>query len=47
MAELLFFRTESADSWFFHQRGSLAWATGAYQADLVKKVGGTEHMQGR
>jgi ketosteroid isomerase-like protein len=30
-----------------HRQGSLAWATGTWQADLVKKVGGAEHMEGR
>src|SRR4030095_4905783 len=29
------------------RQGSLAWATGTWQADLVKKVGGSEHMEGR
>ncbi len=30
-----------------HRQGSLAWATGTWQADLIKKAGGSEHMDGR
>jgi ketosteroid isomerase-like protein len=30
-----------------HRQGSLAWATGTWRADLVKKAGGTEQMEGR
>jgi ketosteroid isomerase-like protein len=30
-----------------HRQGNLAWATATWRADLVKKVGGTEHMEGR
>jgi ketosteroid isomerase-like protein len=30
-----------------HRQGSSAWATATWRADLVKKAGGTEHMEGR
>jgi ketosteroid isomerase-like protein len=30
-----------------HRQGKLAWATGTWRGDLVKKDGGSEHMEGR
>jgi ketosteroid isomerase-like protein len=30
-----------------HRQGNLAWATATWGADLLKKAGGTEHMEGR
>jgi ketosteroid isomerase-like protein len=30
-----------------HRQGNLAWATATWRADLVKKAGDTEHMEGR
>jgi ketosteroid isomerase-like protein len=30
-----------------HRQGQLAWVTGTWQGDLIKKAGGNEHMEGR
>jgi ketosteroid isomerase-like protein len=30
-----------------HMQGKLAWATGTWRADLVKKAGDSEHIEGR
>jgi len=30
-----------------NRQGKLAWATGTWRGDLVKKAGGSEHMEGR
>ncbi len=30
-----------------HRQGNLAWAVATWRADLLKKAGGTDHMEGR